>query len=101
MSNNLDDIKFMISNLEKIMIHRFDEIDKKIDTLIKCNKDNDDKMNIIKTECQKMGSHIDFIEETYVTLQTPLNYVKRSVERLIGSSSGDLKNLPIKDETKK
>ena len=44
-----------------------------------------------------MGSHINFIEDTYNVLQTPLNYVKRSVERLMGSSSGELKNLPIKD----
>ena len=45
-----------------------------------------------------MGSHIDFIEDTYNTLQTPLNYVKKSVERLIGSSSKDLKKLTIKDK---
>ena len=82
--NNLEDIKKQISSLEKLIIHKFDELDKKIDSL---NENNNKKMDDIKVECTKMGSHIDFIEETYNTLQTPLNYVKKSVERLIGSSS--------------
>lgn len=95
--SNLEDIKILISNLENLIVKKFDEIDKKIDALIQQNNDNDNKMNEIKVECQKMGSHIDFVEDTYNVLQTPLNFVKRSVERLIGSSSGELKNLPIKD----
>ena len=95
--SNLEDIKILISNLEKLMLQKFEEIDKKLDAITEQNRLGDTKMNEIKVECQKMGSHIDFIEDTYNVLQTPLNFVKRSVERLIGSSSGDLKNLPIKD----
>lgn len=95
--SNLEDIKMLISNLENLIVKKFDEIDKKIETLIQQNNNNDNKMNEIKIECQKMGSHIDFVEDTYNVLQTPLNFVKRSVERLMGSSSGELKNLPIKD----
>ena len=94
--DNLEDIKIQILNLEKLIIQKFDELDKKIESL---NDNNNKKIDDIKVECTKMGSHIDFIEETYNTLQTPLNYVKRSVERLIGySSSKDLKRLPIKDK---
>jgi hypothetical protein len=95
--SNLEDIKILISNLEKLILKKFDEIDKKIDALIQQNNNNDNKMNEIKIECQKMGSHIDFVEDTYNVLQTPLNFIKRNVERLMGSSSGELKNLPIKD----
>lgn len=95
--SNLEDIKILISNLEKLMLQKFEEIDKKLDTITEQNRLGDTKMTEIKVECQKMGSHIDFVEDTYNVLQTPLNFVKRSVERLIGSSSGDLKNLPIKD----
>ena len=95
--SNLEDIKNLISNLEKLMLQKFEEIDKKLDAITKNNCVADTKMDEIKVECQKMGSHIDFVEDTYNVLQTPLNFVKRSVERLIGSSSGDLKNLPIKD----
>jgi hypothetical protein len=96
--NNLEEIKILISNLEKLIVTKFDEIDKKLDALAEHNRNDDLKMNEIKVECQKMGSHINFVEDTYNILQTPLNYVKRSVERLMGSSSGELKNLPIKDK---
>lgn len=95
--SNLEDIKNLISNLEKLMLQKFEEIDKKLDAITEHNRLGDTKMNEIKVECQKMGSHIDFVEDTYNVLQTPLNFVKRSVERLMGSSSGELKNLPIKD----
>ena len=45
-----------------------------------------------------MNNHIDFIEETYTTLQTPLNYVKNKVEYLMGYNN-ESKSLPtIKDK---
>lgn len=90
--SNLEDIKDKITNLEKMIIEKFDNLEKKIDAI---NKDNNVKMDEIKKESHKMGSHIDFIEDTYNTLQMPLNYVKKSIERLTGSSSRD---LPIKDK---
>ena len=96
--SNLEEIKILISNLEKLIVLKFDEIDKKLDVLLEKNRTDNLKMDEIKIECQKMGSHINFVEDTYNVLQTPLNFVKRSVERLMGSSSGELKNLPIKDK---
>lgn len=81
--NNLEDISHQIKDLQKLLLEKFDNLEKKIDLL---NKDNEN----IKKECTKMGSHIDFIEDTYNTLQMPLNYVKKSIERLTGSSSKDL-----------
>jgi hypothetical protein len=96
--SNLEEIKNLISNLEKLILEKFDALDKKIDSINNHNQVNNTKMDEIKKECYKMGSHIDFIEDTYTTLQIPLNYVKKSVERLIGSSS---KDLPIKDVSNK
>lgn len=85
--NNLDDIIIKLDKLEKLILEKFDALEKKIDSL---------EINEIKKECNKMGSHIDFIETTYDTLQMPINYVKKSIEKLIGSSS---KELPtIKDK---
>ena len=98
--NNLKDIKTQIFDLQKLIVSRFDQIDKRLELLEENNKNSQIQMNEIKIECTKMGAHIDFIEDTYATLQTPLNYVKKSVERLIGSSSKDLKSLPIKDQDK-
>ena len=91
--SNLDDIIIKLDKLEKLIIEKFDALEKKIDLM---NTDNNSKMGAIKKECNKMGSHIDFIEDTYNTLQMPLNYVKKSVERLIGSSSKDLPTIKDK-----
>ena len=88
---NLDDLK-------KLILEKFDIIEKKLDLIIENESKNEKKISEIKVDCQKMGDHIDFIEDTYNVLQTPLNYVKRQVERIIGSSSKDLKVLPIKDK---
>jgi hypothetical protein len=91
MNNNLDDLK-------KLILEKFDKIEKKLDLIIENESKNEKKISEIKVDCKKMGDHIDFIEDTYNVLQTPLNYVKRQVERIIGSSSKDLKVLPIKDK---
>jgi hypothetical protein len=91
--NNLDDIIIKLDKLEKIIIEKFDALEKKIDLM---NTDNNSKMGEIKKECNKMGSHIDFIEDTYNTLQMPINYVKKSIERLVGSSSKDLPTIKDK-----
>ena len=90
--SNFEEIKAQIKQLEKLVVEKFDNLEKKIDAI---NLDNNIKMDEIKKESHKMGSHIDFIEDTYNTLQMPLNYVKKSIERLTGSTT---KDLPIKDK---
>lgn len=85
--SNLDDIIIKLDKLEKLILEKFEALEKKIDSL---------EINEIKKECNKMGSHIDFIETTYDTLQMPLNYVKKSIEKLIGSSSKDLPTIKDK-----
>ena len=85
--SNLDDIIIKLDKLEKLIIEKFDALEKKIDSL---------EMSEIKKECTKMGSHIDFIESTYDTLQMPLNYVKKSIEKIMGSPSKDLPTIKDK-----
>jgi hypothetical protein len=51
------------------ILSRLDKIDKEILELkTSINKD-------IKGNCDKMGSHIDFIEKVYDTVKTPMYYV--------------------------
>ena len=70
----------------------FSKLERKINELEK------NKLNHVQEACDKMNNHIDFIEETYTTLQTPLNYVKNKVEYLMGYNN-DSKSLPtIKDK---
>ena len=33
----------------------------------------------IKNNCQKMGGHIDFIENVYETVKTPLSYISNKI----------------------
>jgi hypothetical protein len=96
--SNLDTIIIKLDNLEKLILEKFDALEKKIDSL---NINNNSNISEIRKECNKMGSHIDFIENTYDTLQMPLNYVKKSIEKLIGSSTKDLptiKDKKLEDE---
>ena len=47
----------------------------------------------------KFDTHVDFIEETYSTLRSPLNYIKNKVNCLMGYSSIN-KDLPqIKNDS--
>jgi len=52
-----------------IILSRLDKIDKEILELkTTINQD-------IKSNCDKMGSHIDFIEKVYDTVKTPMYYL--------------------------
>ncbi len=89
---DIDEIKIKLTNLEILIIESFSKLESKINELEK------NKLNHVQEACDKMNNHIDFIEETYTTLQTPLNYVKNKVEYLMGYNN-DSKSLPtIKDK---
>ena len=96
MSDNLkkdiDDIKNKLNSLENLILEKFASLEKKFDDLEK------NKLNHVQESCDRMNDHIDFIHETYSTLQTPLNYVKNKVEYIMGYKS-ETKSLPtIKDK---
>ena len=38
-------------------------------------------------ECQKMGSHIDFIENVYDNVKAPLGYINSRVKYIIGRNN--------------
>ena len=43
-------------------------IEKRLDVI-------ENHLGIVKTDCSKMGEHIQFVENTYQILRTPLNYI--------------------------
>lgn len=89
---DINELKIKLNNLEILIIESFSRLENKINDLEK------NKLNHVQEACDKMNNHIDFIEETYTTLQTPLNYVKNKVEYLMGYKSEN-KSLPtIKDK---
>jgi hypothetical protein len=67
-------IRNEITNL-KNQVERMEE---KLDAILQ-KMDN----NIIKN-CDKMGDHIDFVNNVYDTVKVPLHYISNKVQKMIG-----------------
>jgi chromosome segregation ATPase len=92
LNKDIEELKTKINSLENLIIEKFDKLEKKFDDL------ENSKLKHVQESCDRMNTHIDFIHETYSTLQTPLNFVKNKVEYLMGYKS-ETKSLPtIKDK---
>lgn len=59
---------------------KIDEINKKVDIIIK-------KLDIVEKDTNKMNSHIDFIDNTYSKIKTPLFWMCERVNLLRGARS--------------
>ena len=81
-NNNNDRIDFIIKKLNSI--------DKKIDALVKdINED-------VKPKCNKMSSHIDFIEKVYSVVKSPLGFMCERINFLSKNKTYELSDS-IKD----
>ena len=63
------------------MEERLERIENKLDTLIKLISED------VKTNCGKMGEHIDFVETVYENVKNPLGYICGKINYLAGSSN--------------
>ena len=63
--------------IEKVDVlnEKFDKLEKEIEKL-------KEAINALVTTTSRMDDHISFVEATYETLKTPLNYVKEKVSYL-------------------
>ena len=70
------------------LIDRMDTIERKLDLILQ-------KLdaNVIKN-CDKMGSHIDFVNGVYATVKVPLNYLSNKIHKL-ANPLGSPKELPL------
>lgn len=68
--NEIASLKTKIERIEE----KLDAILQKMDT------------NIIKN-CDKMGEHIDFVNNVYDTVKVPLHYISNKVQKMIGGTS--------------
>ena len=78
---------------EKVVIERIEKIENslqrveiKLDALL-------EKMEISVKECNKMGEHIDFIENVYETVKAPLSFICDKVNVFSGSDNNNLQNI--------
>jgi len=65
----------------KELTDRIEVIERKLD-LILLKLDG----SVIKN-CDKMGTHIDFVNSVYTTVKVPLNYISNKIQRIINPSS--------------
>jgi hypothetical protein len=70
-----------IRNEITILKNKFERIEEKLDAILQ-KMDN----NIIKN-CDKMGDHIDFVNNVYDTVKVPLHYLSNKVQKMIGGST--------------
>lgn len=59
---------------------RLDNLEIKIQQLIQISSDN-------HKSSQKLNDHIDFVEHTYDTLKTPLNYITHKINNFISTDN--------------
>jgi len=71
------EIKYKLDSLEY----------KLIDLEVKLNKITDLLERDISPNCNKMSSHIDFIDKVYDTVKSPLNFMCNKVNLLSGNDN--------------
>ena len=71
-----------MNTFNMMLIAKINSIDKKTDTIENRLREIDDKlteliilMNDNKRDCEKMSTHIDFIDSVYEKLKAPIDYV--------------------------
>ena len=70
------------------LVDRMDTLERKLD-LILLKLDGS-----IMKNCDKMGTHIDFVNGVYDTVKIPLNYIANKIHKLI-NPIGSYKELPL------
>ena len=63
---------------------------KLIDLEVKLNKITELLENDVAPNCNKMSSHIDFIDKVYDTVKSPLNFMCNKVNVLSGNENNSL-----------
>jgi archaellum component FlaC len=82
----IDIIIEMLKNIEE----RLSSIESNLGIVI-------DKNKKVGEDCSKMREHINFVENTYSLIRTPLSYIKNKIEFVMGSKPAS--DLPLLDYT--
>ncbi len=72
---------------------RLSEIEKKVDLILNLLEEN------VKPNCDKMGSHINFVESVYDNVKNPLGFICSRVNYLRGSEPYNLENNTTRKNT--
>ena len=84
-----DDIKRLEDKLDKIQ-----ETINKLHTRIDGFEETlTGEVSDVKVKCEKMESHIDFIERVYTNVKSPMGYLVDKVNYMFGRSSSNLPEI--------
>lgn len=67
-----------IRNEITILKNKIERMEEKLDTIMQRME------NSIIKNCDKMGDHIDFVNNVYDTVKVPLHYLSNKVQKMIG-----------------
>jgi peptidoglycan hydrolase CwlO-like protein len=73
-----------------LILAKLETLEKKIDVL-------SGQLNNCEETCKNMDEHITFVEQTYTTLRSPLDYVRSRFSYLTGTKSDPLPRLEDED----
>ena len=71
---------------------------KLIDLEVKLNKILELLENDVKPNCNKMSSHIDFVDKVYETVKSPLNFMCNKVNVLSGKEISNNESHSLTDK---
>lgn len=64
----------------ELILDKLNNIEKKLEQIENDLKDINYKIdNNLINNCEKMGSHVDFVENVYNTVRSPLQYISNSI----------------------
>jgi archaellum component FlaC len=70
----------------KVLLDKLNLIDAKLNNVEK-------RLDDIQGSCQKMDDHISFVDNTYETLRSPLDYFREKINQISGGNSDPLPRI--------
>lgn len=72
----------MQDNLNKDILNELKEIKQSLTQFNERLKGVEERLKGVEESCNKMGSHIDFVENTYEKIKKPFHYIAEKVSDL-------------------
>lgn len=74
--------------MDSQILNKLDSIEKKLNMILV-------RLENCEKSCTKMDNHISFVEETYSTLRSPLDYIRSVIDSITRTQTEELPNLPL------
>ena len=89
---NIQNIQNKLNSLETQM----NRIENKLDKLLK----DFEILNELEPQCKKMSEHIDFVENVYDKVKSPMYYIFNKISKIrnITNGNGNIKNNKLLDK---